>query len=95
MLKSKIQMKSKIPMSKFTYDQHTNYLGSHFLGDRIEENINVSSCASLHNFLHSTRLFGFAFTIILSQGLVSFDSFLQIAILCLKSFLDSAPSASI
>lgn len=66
-----------------------------FLGKRIEENIKVSSWASLHNFWHSSRRLGFALAIILSQCFVSFDSFLQIEILCWKSFLDSAPSASI
>ena len=49
---------------------------------RIEEKISVSSCASCHNLLHSIFLCGFAFVIILSQCFVSFDSFLQMPILC-------------
>jgi hypothetical protein len=64
----------------------------YFLGDRMDENINVNSCASVHNSLQSSFLSGFALAIILNQKFDSLDSFLQIAILCLKSFLDSAPS---
>ena len=67
---------------------------NYFLGKSIEENIKLSSWASSNNFWHSSRLLGFALAIILSQCFVSFDSFLQIEILCRKSFLDYAPSAS-
>jgi hypothetical protein len=66
----------------------------YFLGRRIEENISVSSWASFSNCRQSSRPSGSAVAIIRSQCSVSFDSFLQIEILCWKSFLDSAPSAS-
>ena len=52
----------------------------------IFERIKVSSCASFHKVLHSFSIFLLALAIILNQCFVSFDSFLQIQILFLKSF---------
>lgn len=54
--------------------------------ERIEEKMRVSSWASHQRPLQSSFLSGFALAIILSQNLDSLDSFLQIPILCLKSF---------
>jgi hypothetical protein len=68
---------------------------NYFLDRRIDENIRVSSWDSFDKVWHSGCLAGFALAIIRSQCLVSFDSFLQMEILCWKSLFDSAPSASI
>jgi hypothetical protein len=53
---------------------------NYFLGRRIEENIRLSSWASIDNIWHSACLPGFAFAIILSQCLVSFASFLEMSL---------------
>ena len=60
----------------------------------IELKIKFSSFASLHSFLAFSFSSGAAIAIILNQCFVSLASFLQIPILCMKSFADSASSAS-
>jgi len=60
----------------------------------IELKIRFNSFASSHNILASSINSGQATAIILKKCFDSLVSFLQIPILCLKSSLDSASSAS-
>lgn len=53
----------------------------------IDKKIKFNSLASFQSFLVSSFNSGIAFAVILSQCLVSFDSFLQMPNLCSKSFL--------